>query len=350
MKITKTISIKNFKKEMQASQHQGYYIITAAKLIELINDPNTKGDENDPRSPIELWPGQRDYRGKASSIKAIYSQIAKVPTMSFSQITVVYDRDYRKYYLLDGQHRYRRFLALLNGEVPCPNNVYWAGTIVGRITCIDEDFPADFRMRIENAEMTMCVRNCSHSECKELFIALNENVVSLTQGDTENAERYEDEDWQQAKLRSRTYYSGIIDDRKYICTRLLTSINEYLKTQNKTDNDIKVLEGLMDSNLCGLYKQVFTVSAPSVADHNFTAFAYFYVRAWMNGKLNFINKDTIQALREFYKETADVIKGGIASHQSIIDFTNVRALTSVDSWRKRGEHIYAYIKYRNPSF
>ena len=346
----KTINLKNFKKEMQTNSHQGYYVVTAKDFIDLINDPNTKGDDNNPVSPIEIWPGQRDYRGKITSVKSIYTQIAKVPSMCFSQVTVVYDRDYRKYYLLDGQHRYRRFLALLNGEVPCPNNVYWAGSLVGRITCIDEDFPADFRMRIENAEMTMCIRNCSHSECKELFIALNENVVSLTQGDTENAERYEDEDWQHAKQRARTYYKDIIDDRKYICTRLLTSINAYMKTQNKTDNDIKILEGLLDKNLCELYMQIFDISMPSIADHNFTAFAYFYAKAWLNNKLALINGDTIEAIKEFYRIASDVIRGGITTHESVINFTNVRALTSVDSCRKRGDYIYDFIKYRNPNF
>lgn len=344
----KSLTLKNFTNSLNNS-HSGYFLVKAKDFVELINDIESKGENNNTDAPIKIWAGQRDYRGNPGSVKEIFRQVSKVPAMPFANVTVCYDRDVKEYYLLDGQHRYRRFLELFNGEVTCPKEVYWNGALVGRKTIIDADFPVSFKTVLENIELTMCIKNCSHDECKYIFTALNKNVVSLTDGDMLNADKYEDESWQNCKARARQYYNDVIDDKKYIATRLLYSLNEQLSGV-KTDAEIKIFESWIDTVACDLFKKIFTIEKPAIANHNFTAFVNFCKQVWLNNKSHLLTADIVPALQDFYKNVDEVKTGVQATHQSVLDYTNVRALTSPNSWADRGNYIYNYMKYRNPLF
>lgn len=344
----KNLTLKNFDKKLSGT-HEGVFTITAKDFIELINDVENKEETNNSNAPIKIWPGQRDYRGTPGAVKEIFRQIEKVPNMYFSSVTVCYDRDKKEYYLLDGQHRYRRFLDLLSGKVTCPKQVRWEGNLVGQKSVIDKEFPLGFKDKIENAELTINIKNCSHDECVYIFKALNNNVVALTDGDNENADKFEDAIWQACKDRARIHYKDIIDDKKYIATRLLYSLNEQLDGI-KTMANIKIFESWIDIVAVDKYKQIFNIDKAKVADHNFTAFVNFCKQVWLNNKTQYITDAIIPILQDFFKEVENVKNGKSASHQSIIDYTNVRALTSTNAWAERGNYIYNYMKYRNPNF
>lgn len=343
----KNLTLKNFDKNLNGT-HEGIFTVTAKDFVELINDVENK-EENNPKSPIKIWPGQRDYRGTPGAVKEIFRQIEKVPNMYFSSVTVCYDRDKKEYYLLDGQHRYRRFLDLLSGKVTCPKQVRWGGNLVGQKTVIDADFPVDFKSKIENAEFTISIKNCSHEECVYIFKALNNNVIALTDGDNENAEKFEDAAWIECKNRARKSYESVIDDKKYIATRLLYSLNEQLDG-HKTSEEIKYFESWLDAKAVPLYKKILNIEKPKIADHNFTAFANFCKMAWLNSKEYYINDNIVSILQDFFTNVDEVKIGKPATHQSVIDYTNVRALTSTNAWSERGNYIYNYVKYRNPNF